>query len=180
MQRVAIVGSSGAGKTWLAVRLAATLGVSHVELDAIHHGPGWTPASAQQMRAALNTLCPVDGAWVADGNYGSKGGELVRARADTVIWLDLKRRVVMRQLVLRTARRVVLRESLWNGNRESLRDALSRDPERSVIAWSWTRYARTRAEYAAQSDARWIRLTDRVEVGRFLQASRDGRHAPAT
>ena len=92
----------------------------------------------------------------------------MRERADTVIWLDVERSAVMRQLIMRTIRRVLWRESLWNGNRESLRDVLSRDPERSVIVWSWTRYAETRARYAAQIDTRWVRLTDRAEVSRFL------------
>lgn len=170
MQRVSVVGSSGSGKTWLAGRIAAVLGLAHVELDAIHHGPGWTAASTQEMRAELDLRCPAEGAWVADGNYASKGGDLVRERSDTVIWLDLSRSAVMTQLILRTARRALFRETLWNGNRESLRDALSRDPERSVILWSWTRHAEMRARYSAQADARWVRLTNRAEVGRFLDA----------
>lgn len=171
MQRVAVVGSSGSGKTWLAKRLAAALDLAHVELDAIHHGPGWTAASAEDMRAELDLRCPADGAWVADGNYQSKGGDDVRERADTVIWLDLSRRAVMGQLIGRTARRALLRESLWNDNRESLRDVLSLNPERSVILWSWTRYADVRARYAAQADTRWVRLRTRAEVCRFLEAA---------
>jgi adenylate kinase family enzyme len=171
MDRVAVVGSSGSGKTWLAARLAVALDLTHVELDAIHHGPGWTAATAEQMRAELDSRCPADGAWVADGNYESKGGDLVRERADAVIWLDLDRRAVMGQLILRTARRALFRDLLWNGNRESLRDVLSRDPERSVIVWSWTRHATTRARYAAQTDAKWVRLTTRREVARFLEAA---------
>jgi adenylate kinase family enzyme len=133
VRRVAVVGSSGAGKTWLASRLAAALGVPH-------------------------------------GNYSSKGGDLVRERADTVVWLDFPRPTVMRQLVLRTARRVVLRTRLWNDNRESLRDALSRDPERSVVRWSWIHHEPQRAAFAAQADDRWVRLTSRAEVQRFLAA----------
>ncbi len=40
--RIAIVGISGAGKTSLAKRLAATLSVMHVELDALYwHLPSW-------------------------------------------------------------------------------------------------------------------------------------------
>lgn len=171
MRRVAVVGTSGAGKSWLAGRLAAALAVPYVELDAIHHGPGWAAVPAEEMRRQLETRCPADGAWVADGNYSGKGGDLVRARADTVVWLDLPRAQVMRQLVLRTLRRVVLREQLWNGNRESLRDVLARDPERSILRWAWTRHAPQRAAYAAQADERWIRLTSRAEMRRFLAAA---------
>lgn len=70
------MGSSGAGKSWLACRLAAALELTHVELDAIHHGPGWS------------ALPP-------DGSYETKGGDLVRERADTVIWLDFPRMTVI-------------------------------------------------------------------------------------
>ena len=168
MQRVAVVGSSGAGKSWLSSRLAAALGIPYVEFDALHHGPGWTPLPADEMRARLDADCPANGAWVADGNYPHKGGDVVRARADTVVWLDFPRSTVMRQLVARTSRRLLLRERLWNGNRESLRDALARDPERSILRWAWTRYDAQRAAYATESDDRWIRLTSRAEVRRFL------------
>lgn len=170
MQRVAVVGSSGAGKTWLASRLAAALNVPHVELDAIHHGPDWAALPASEMRRELDVRCCGDGAWVADGNYESKGGDLVRDRADTVVWLDLTRGAVMRQLGLRTLRRVVLRQRLWNDNRESLRSALSRDPERSVLRWAWMRHEPQRLRYAAQADDRWIRLTSRADARRFLAA----------
>lgn len=174
VQRIAIVGSSGSGKTWLATRLAAVLGRAHVELDAIHNGPGWAAASAEEMRAKLDLLRPASGAWVADGNYESKGGGLVRERADAIIWLDLSRRVVMSQLIRRTARRALLRERLWNDNRESLRDVLSLDPERSVIRWSWTRHAQIRARYAAQADSRWVRVTSRAEITRLTEAAASG------
>jgi adenylate kinase family enzyme len=171
MRRVAVVGSSGVGKTWLASRLAAALGVPYVELDAIHHGPGWQALPAEEMRRRLDALCPADGTWVADGNYSSKGGDLVRSRADTVVWLDFPRRTVMRQLVLRTGRRMVLRERLWNDNRESLRDVLALDPERSILRWSWTHHEPQRAAYAVQADERSVRLTSRAEVQRFLAAT---------
>jgi hypothetical protein len=120
------------------------------------------------MRRQIDVCCPADGAWVADGNYSSKGGDVIRERADTVIWLDFPRGSLMRQLVLRTARRVVLRRRLWNDNRESLRGALARDPERSILRWAWSHHEAQRAAYATQIDERWVRLTNRAEVRRFL------------
>ena len=65
MERIAIVGSSGAGKTWLAGRVAAALSLSHVEFDAVHHGPGWVAMAAEDMRREIDLRCPADGAWVA-------------------------------------------------------------------------------------------------------------------
>lgn len=41
--RIIVIGTSGAGKTTLAGRISARLGIDHIEIDALYHGPGWTP-----------------------------------------------------------------------------------------------------------------------------------------
>ncbi len=50
--RVAVVGLSGSGKTTVAAELARILGCPHVELDALHWGPGWSEAEPETFRAA--------------------------------------------------------------------------------------------------------------------------------
>lgn len=40
-QRVIVAGTSGSGKTHLAARIGAALAIPHIEIDALHHGPGW-------------------------------------------------------------------------------------------------------------------------------------------
>ena len=133
--------------------------------------PGGRPCRRKRCKAGSTSVAPPTALGVADGNYPSKGGDLVRARADAIVWLDFPRSAVMRHLVVRTSRRLLLRQQLWNGNRESLRNVLARDPERSILRWAWTRHEAQRAAYAAQVDDRWIRLTSRAEVRRFLAAS---------
>ena len=91
----------------------------YVEIDALYHLPGWQELPADELVAAIDSRTSADG-WVVDGNY-SDALDLVWSRADTVVWLDLPRRLVMRQVVRRTTRRMVRREELWNGNRERLR-----------------------------------------------------------
>lgn len=123
-RRVAVIASaSGNGKTTLARELAGALGVACHELDAIHHGPGWTELPADELRAAVTPLVAGDG-WVIDGTYRGKLGDLVLERAQLVVWLDLPVRVWLPRLLRRTARRVVRREELWNGNRETVGSAL--------------------------------------------------------
>jgi adenylate kinase family enzyme len=172
VRRVSVVGNSGSGKSTLARELAASLGVPHLELDSVFHRPDWEPLPEDEFQrlAALHTR--TDG-WVVDGNY-SAVRPIVWARADTVVWLDLPRRTVMRQVVLRTVRRAVTRQELWNGNREPLSNFLRWAPEKSIISWAWHNHAKYRARYGAavadpaNAHLTFIRLTSRADVARFL------------
>jgi adenylate kinase family enzyme len=176
VRRVSVVGTSGSGKSTLARELAEILGVPHLELDAVHHQPGWAPLPTDEFRRIVAARAAAGG-WVIDGNYG-RVRDLVWARADTVVWLDLPKRTVMRQVVWRTLRRVALRRELWNGNRERWRNFLTWNPEQSVISWAWHKHAPDRAKYAAAAASpasahlRFIRLTSRRDIARFLDDAR--------
>jgi hypothetical protein len=125
MQRASVVGNAGAGKSRFAQRLAAQLGAPWVELDAIHDLADWEPIDPAAFHAAVDKIASTD-TWVIDGNYRSVvvDGPVWR-RADTVVWLDLPRRTVMRQVTLRSLRRVIRHEQLWNSNQESVRTVAS-------------------------------------------------------
>lgn len=173
MNKVLVVGNSGSGKTHLARRLVAARGAAHLELDALHHGPGWRAASAEQLRADVAAFLDAhpDG-WVVDGNYRGKLGDLVLDRADTVVWLDYPRRVVFARVLRRTLGRVVARRELWNGNRERWRMLLNRDAGENILLWSWTQhhsYHRTYLELSAgRPDLAWVRLASPREARRWL------------
>lgn len=172
VRRVSVVGTSGSGKSTLAGKLAVSLGVPHLELDAVNHQPGWVPLPPAEFRQAVSVKLAADG-WVIDGNY-SAVRQLVWARADTVVWLDLPKRTVMRQIIWRTFRRVARREELWNGNRERWQNFFSLDPEKSVIAWAWLKHDQYRERYSkaaedpANAHLAFIRLTSRADVASFL------------
>lgn len=173
MRRVSVVGTSGSGKSWLARRLAERIGAPHLELDSVYHQPGWVPLPEDELRAVVSRFTAGPG-WVVDGNYSAVRENVVWPRADTVVWLDLPRRVVFRQVVGRTLARVTTRRELWNGNRERWRDILSLDPQRSIILWAWTRHRIYRRRYeTATQDPRWahlhfVRLRSRRQVSEFL------------
>jgi adenylate kinase family enzyme len=174
VRRVSVIGSAGAGKSTVGRALARALGTEFLELDSVYHQPGWTPLPAPQYRKRVAAVVAGE-RWVVDGNY-STVRDLVWARADTVVWLDLPRRTVMRRLIWRTLRRVAGRAELWNGNRERWRNMLSWDKDESVIAWAWQTYdARSERYLAAMADPanshlRFVRLTSPAAVRRFLQA----------
>ena len=142
-QRVVVVGTTGSGKTTTARQLARKLGIRHVELDALHWGPNWTPVPRHVFRERVGEALCGD-RWVADGNY-SVVRDIVWRRADTIVWLDYRLAVIMWRLVARTLRRAIRREELWQGNRESLRKTLlSRD---SLLLWALRTYRRRRRDY---------------------------------
>jgi len=179
MQRVSMVGSSGSGKSTLGLALADRLGVPFVELDAIFHQPGWAPLPADEFAARVTSVAAGSG-WVIDGNY-SAVRPLVWDRADTVVWVDPPRHVVVRRLLARTVRRGVTRQELWNGNRESLRNLFSRDPDVNVVLWAWRKHPEYRVSYAGAADdptnahLRFVRVETPADASTLLAtASRPG------
>ena len=150
MQRIAIVGCPGSGKSTIGRQIASTLNASHVELDALFHQPDWEPTPIPEFRAKVIEALTAE-RWVVDGNY-RQVEDLVQGGADTIIWLDLARWRVITRIVRRSLQRLITREELWNGNQESWRNLISRDPERNVIVWSWQHHPKYRARYGAWSD----------------------------
>ncbi len=157
MHRVSVVGNSGSGKSTFGRRLAERMQVPYVELDAIFHQPGWEELPRDQFRDRVAEVV-AGPSWVVDGNY-SVVRDLVWAAADTVVWFDPPRRTVMRRVITRTVARTMTRRELWNGNREPWSNLLSLDPQRSIVAWSWTRHAVYRERYGhAREDPAWSGL----------------------
>jgi adenylate kinase family enzyme len=142
MRRVVVVGTSGTGKTTVASRIAEAIDAPHIELDSLHWEPGWEEAPDDVFRARTSEATSGE-SWVADGNYGAVR-DILWSRADTVVWLDNPLRVAFLRVVLRTLRRIVTREELWNGNREGLSALVGPD---SMPLWVLKTHRRRRREY---------------------------------
>jgi adenylate kinase family enzyme len=176
MLRVVVIGVAGVGKSTVARELGERLGVRHVELDSMFWQAGWVKLGQEEFESRVREATAAGG-WVVDGNYSARIREIAWSAADTVVWLDLPRYVVMWQLVLRTLRRSISGTELWNGNRErSIRDQFNRDPAKSIVLWSWRTYAPTKAEYSRAvddprfSNVRFVRLRSRRVIKRFLRS----------
>ena len=169
MRRVAVLASaSGSGKTTFARALAERLGVAFVELDALNHGPDWTEATPDELRAKVTPIVATD-SWVIDGAYRGKLGDLVLERADTVVWLDLPIHVWLPRLVRRTFARVVRKDELWAGNRETFRNVFFRRD--SLLVYALTSYRRHRRHYPVELGRfNLVRLRTPDDVERFLRA----------
>ncbi len=143
-RRINVVGTTGSGKTTLAADLAGRLSCPHVELDALHWGPNWTPVPHQEFRRRIVEALEGD-AWTVDGNY-SRGRDIIMERIDTLVWLDYPLWLILGRLFRRTIRRVVTKEELWSGNRERGWQHMGRD---SLFLWALRTYWRRKRQYTA-------------------------------
>ena len=167
-RRLLVAGTSGSGKTTLAGLIAGELGVLQAELDALHHGAGWTPRPEFADDVARLVERPD---WVTEWQYTAVR-ELLLDRADCLVWLDLPLALVLRRVVRRTVRRRVRREVLWNGNVEPPLRTFLTDPDH-IVRWAWRthRLAGERVAAARQRrpDLPVVRLTGADAVTAWLR-----------
>lgn len=86
MQRVLVIGISGAGKTTLSGKLAARTGLPLIHLDREFWQPGWVEMPRTEWHSRVAELAAQE-RWVMDGNFD--GTLAIRLpRADTLVWFD--------------------------------------------------------------------------------------------
>lgn len=168
-RRIAVAGTSGSGKTTWARRISARTGLPHTEVDALFHGPDWTPRPEflDDVRAFLGA-----DRRVCEYHY-PQARPLISARADVVLWLDLPVLTTIRQVIARTWKRWRTREELWNGNREPGPFA-GLDPESNIIVWAWhSRHDLDDLPERLATEAPGtavVRVRSHAEAGRWVEA----------
>ena len=175
LARVAVVGTSGSGKSTFARRLAQIRGTTHIELDALHWGPNWTPAPDQQFRSAVDeaTRQPK---WICDGNY-QPVRDLVWGRATAVIWLNYSLPVVFGRVLRRSIARCMDGQPLFGGNRETFQ--LTFFNRQSILLWVLRTYGQYRREYRRLLAGSKFAHLQQVEFATPKQAEKWLREGPA-
>ncbi len=166
-RRILVAGTSGSGKTTLAGRIADLAGLPHTEIDALFHGPGWTPRESFMLEVAALAAQP---GWVTEWQYSS-ARPLLMKNAGLLVWLDLPLAVVIRRVVRRTVQRRLGRAVLWNDNQEPPLRTFFTDPDH-IVRWAWrTRHAtamRVAHAVISRPDLSVVRLTSQHAVDGWL------------
>ncbi|MFD0617169.1 AAA family ATPase [Paenibacillus sp. GCM10027629] len=85
--KIAIIGSSGSGKSTFTRELGQILDLPIHYLDLYYWQPGWVPTPTEEF-AALNRILVANDAWIIDGLYG-KTLDIRLQAADVVFFFDL-------------------------------------------------------------------------------------------
>ena len=171
-QRIVVVGTSGCGKTVFARLLAQSLRCPCVELDELYWGPQWTPKPDAEFRRLVEAAASAP-RWVADGNYG-RVRDILWPRATTIVWLNYSFQRVLLRALRRTLGRLITREPLWHGNKESVR--LQFFSRKSILLWVISTFHRRREELASlRATGRyphlsWVELRRPKDAEPFLRS----------
>jgi adenylate kinase family enzyme len=161
VQRVAIVGPGGAGKSTFAVALGERTGLPVFHLDRSFWKPGWVETDRDEWRQRQRELLAGD-RWIADGNYGGTFDERF-ARADTVIVVMRPRLACVASAVGRTVR---------HHGRAVQADGCPERFEREFYRWIWNyrRDSRPRLDEALRRHGHLavVELTSRPAMRRYL------------
>jgi adenylate kinase family enzyme len=142
VQRVAILGSGGAGKTTVALELGRRTRLPVVHLDPLYWAPGWVERPPEEFAAALEAAVAQE-RWILDGNvlWGDAADPRF-ARADTVVFLDLPRRTCLRRATMRRLR--------YRGERRpDLPDGCPEEFDLAFYRWMWSYPGRVRPRVLA-------------------------------
>lgn len=100
MNRIAIVGSPGAGKTTFSKKLASKLELPLHHLDYFYHDNTFHYAEDKAAWREKVTELADQPTWIIDGNYKSTF-DIRFPRADTIIYLDFPRGLTLRRAIQR-------------------------------------------------------------------------------
>ena len=101
MNRVLIIGISGAGNSTFGRVLAERTRLALVHLDAEFWQPGWRETPRPLWRETVARLV-IGERWILEGNY-SATLDIRLPRADTVLWFDYPRWIALPRIMKRIA-----------------------------------------------------------------------------
>lgn len=126
MKKILIIGAGGAGKSTLAQRLGAAIGIEVVHLDRLYWRAGWQEPSKEEWQKILENELKKD-EWIMDGNFGGTL-DLRLKYCDTVIFLEMPRAVCVYRAVKRWIK-------YRNTNRPDMSEGCNEKVDLEFLGW---------------------------------------------
>lgn len=173
MQKIAIIGSGGSGKSSLSVELGQLLGLPIYHLDALYWKPNWTRTPHPQWCELQRQLCR-EPRWIMDGNYKSTLDIRLEA-CDTVIFLDVNRYLCIYRAVKR---------ALKNKKRADMAEACEErlDPKFIKFLWNFPRQQRPliskKLNHLSQEKTVIIAKSGKQALEKVIEAQQSGKKEP--
>lgn len=123
--KICIIGNGGSGKTTLALRLSAVLGIPCYHVDLLRFDDDGTPKPTHVYQRDVNRVVAQSGSWILGGNAISSLGQRLEV-ADALILLD-------RNLLMCCVN--IIRRHLSYGS-----PRVERREVKEVISWDFIRY----------------------------------------
>lgn len=170
MRRILVIGSGGAGKSTLAKRLGAILGIPVIHLDSLYWRPGWVETDKTEWADRVKRVISED-SWILDGNYSGTLAERLEA-CDTAVFVDLPRITC----VWRVAKRSVTHHGK---SRPDMPDGCPERLDVRFLLWIWRYPARSRPKVLSlleqhRRTKKVIHLRAQADVERFVESLGNG------
>lgn len=171
-RRILLYGVTGSGKSTMAARLSTIVGIPWHSVDDLTWEPGWVAVPTEEQRRRIAMIC-AEPEWILDTAYG-EWLDVALSRAQCVVALDYPRWLSFQRLVRRTVARLVDKQPICNGNRETIRGTVSRN---SILLWHNRSFARKRERIrswsADESAPPLVRLTSPRQAKAWLSRERN-------
>ena len=141
MNRVVVIGSGGSGKSTFSRELGRVTGIPVIHLDREYWRPGWEETPKDEWANRVADMLEGD-RWIMDGNFGGTR-EMRMQAADTIIFLDLPRRVCLYRILKRTLK-------YYGRSRPDMAEGCLERLDLEFVMWVWNYKHRSRKRLLAE------------------------------
>lgn len=128
MNKIAVIGCGGSGKSTFSRKLSEILNIPVYHLDRLNWKPGWVPTPKNEWNDLIGNLVSKK-EWIIDGNYGSTL-DIRFKNADTIIFLNMPTYLCIY--------RIVKRRFMYHGkSRPDMNEGCSERLNLNFIKWVW-------------------------------------------
>lgn len=163
MNRVVVIGSGGSGKSTFSRELGRVTGIPVIHLDREYWRPGWEETPKDEWKARVADMLEGE-RWIMDGNFGGTR-EMRMQAADTIIFLDLPRRVCLYRILKRTLK-------YYGRSRPDMAEGCLERLDLEFVMWVWNYKHRSRmtllAELEGLEEKSVMILRNQRQVSDFL------------